>query len=55
MSITMLQEPFLSSEIAYRQERVRAQFPATRGRKIRVRRRHGLRLPFPRRRPVAVA
>lgn len=55
MSISTLQEPFLSSEIAYRQERVREQYPASPGRKIRVRRRPGLHLPFPRRRPVAVA
>jgi hypothetical protein len=55
MSIALLQEPFLSSEIAYRQERVREQFAAKPGRRHRVRRRHGLHLPFPRRRPVAVA
>jgi hypothetical protein len=55
MSITALQEPFLSSEIAYRQQRVRDAFSPRPPRKIRVRRRHGLRLPHPRRRPVAVA
>jgi hypothetical protein len=48
-------EPFLSAEIEYRQRRVAEQYtPHSRPRHW-VRRRPGLKLPHPRRRPVAVA
>jgi hypothetical protein len=54
MTITATPEPFLSAEIAYRQQRVRDLY-AKHPRRHRVRRRRGLTLPHPRRRPVAVA
>ena len=47
-------EPFLSAEIAYRQDRVAQQY-ARHPRRHRVPRRPHLRLPHPHRRPVAVA
>ncbi len=49
-------EPFLSSEIDYRQEQVRRQFHAhPRRHRHQVPRRHTLGLPRPRRRPLALA
>jgi len=47
-------EPFLSAEVAYRQQRVRDSY-SRHPRRHHVRRRHGIRLPLPHRRPVAVA
>jgi len=47
-------EPFLSAEIAFRQQRVRDSY-ARHPRRHHVPRRHGLRLPRPHRRPLAVA
>jgi hypothetical protein len=52
--MTPIAEPFLSAEIAFRQQRVRDQY-TRRPRRHQVRRRHGLRLPLPHRRPLAVA
>ena len=54
MTITSTAEPFLSAEIAYRQQRV-AEMYSRHPRRHRVRRRRGLSLPHPRRRRVAVA
>ena len=47
-------EPFLTAEIAFRQQRVRDAYSRP-PRRHHVRRRLGLRLPVPHRRPLAVA
>jgi hypothetical protein len=49
----MTPEPFLSAEIAYRQQHLSDQF--SKGRRHWVPRRPSLRLPHPRRRPLSVA
>jgi hypothetical protein len=53
--MTMTPEPFLTAEIEYRQHRVGEQFAKAKGRRHWVPRRPSLKLPNPRRRPVAVA
>ncbi len=51
--MTVFPEQFVEAEIAYRVERARSRGP--RPKRHRVPRRHSLRLPRYRRRPVAVA
>ncbi len=53
--MTPTPEPFLSAEIAYRQQRVAEQYHRHPRRRYWVRRRHGLHLPHRPRRPLAVA
>jgi hypothetical protein len=53
-AMTMTPEPFLESEIAYRQQHLREQY-ATRGRRYWVPRRPTMKLPSSRRRLVALA
>jgi hypothetical protein len=54
-AMTMTPEPFLSAEIAYRQQHLAEQYSATRGRRHWVPRRPTMKLPSSRPRLVALA
>jgi hypothetical protein len=55
MTMMTTPEPFLSAEIEYRQKRAAQQYGKSSGRRHWVPRRPSLKLPLPRRRPLAVA
>ena len=55
MAPLMAQEELVTAEVDYRLARARKQFAGHTHRRHRVPRRTSLRLPYPRRRPLAIA